>query len=91
MKMIRNRTRKPVRIPLPGGRMLHLGPAREGQISDHALTRPALRTLLDDGTIEIVGESAHGPEQGQPGDDSHEATHGFRRTVTGFSKGDKRG
>lgn len=91
MKMIRNRSARPIRVPLPGGKTLHLGPGKEGQVSPQALNRPAVQALLGNGTIEVVGESAHGPGLGRAAASPHAETRGFRRTVTGFSKGDKRG
>ena len=36
MKTIRDRTRAPIRVTVPGGRALFLGPAKTGQIPDQA-------------------------------------------------------
>ncbi|PYT07865.1 MAG: hypothetical protein DMF49_06880 [Acidobacteria bacterium] len=63
MKTIVNKTRKPMRIGLPGGKTLHLGPARTGQISDEASQAPGIRRLVEAGEIEIVGEESH-PQSG---------------------------
>ena len=63
MKTIINKTRKPMRIGLPGGKTLHLGPARTGQISDEASQAPGIRRLVEAGEIEIVGEESH-PQSG---------------------------
>jgi hypothetical protein len=52
---ISNKTKRPLRIPLPGGKKLHLGPGRTGQISPKAIDHPALKKLIDDGEVEIVG------------------------------------
>ena len=46
MKTIRNKTPRPIRITLAGGKVLHLGPARTGQIGDEAVTRPSVQALL---------------------------------------------
>ena len=40
MRTVRNTTQLPVRVPLPGGKTLHLGPAKTGQISDQAAEGP---------------------------------------------------
>lgn len=61
MKTIRNKTQKPLAVPLPRGKRLFLGPGKTGQIASNADEHPPLKTLLDAGEIEIVGEG-HGPD-----------------------------
>ena len=56
MKQIRNATRRPVRVPLAGGKVLHLGPLAAGQVSEDSLERPAFRELVAEGF------DAHSPE-----------------------------
>lgn len=60
MKTILNKTRKPIKIRLPGGKLLHLGPAKTGQVSDQASELPSFQKLLKKKQIEILGEG--GPE-----------------------------
>jgi len=69
MKTIRNLTRKPVKIPLPGGKSLRLGPNRDGTIQDKAADHAAVLAMVEDGTIAIFdGSSAgHGPRTGKGG------------------------
>ena len=43
---IRNKTRLPLRVPLPGGKKLHLGPGQAGQVTPKALEHPPLKALL---------------------------------------------
>ena len=50
-----NKSKAPLRIPLPGGKKLFLGPGKTGQISPNASEHPPLKKLLDEGAIEIVG------------------------------------
>ena len=50
---LRNKTRRPIRVPLPGGKRLHIGPGGTGQISPKATTHPPLKKLLDAGDLEI--------------------------------------
>jgi len=59
-----NKTKRPLRIPLPGGKKLHLGPGKTGQIAPKAADHPPLKKLLDEEEIEIVGE---GRSQGTGG------------------------
>ncbi len=58
MAAVTNKTAKPLSIPLPRGKTLHLGPRKSGQISSHDLEHPALRKLVDAGAIEIVAEDS---------------------------------
>src|SRR5438034_1054925 len=58
MAAVTNKTAKPLSIPLPRGKTLHLGPRKSGQISAHDLEHPALRKLVDAGAIEIVAEDS---------------------------------
>ena len=51
---IRNTTKRPLRVPLPGGKKLFLGRAGKGQISAGALDHPPLKELLDSGAVEVV-------------------------------------
>ena len=56
MKEIRNKTRVPLRVPLPQGKTLHLGPLQNGEVGANALEHPPFKKLVDDGKIEILGD-----------------------------------
>ncbi len=90
MKIIRNKTGKPVKVALGQGKVLHLGPGKTAQVSAHATESPALRALVDAGTIEIVGEgsggSAPAPEKGSP---VRESTHGHPQPRVVLPKGNR--
>jgi hypothetical protein len=77
---ITNKTRKPLSLPLPGGKRLFLAPGKTGQVSPKALEHPLIAKLIEAGDIEtgaggtkVKGGSsgrgpAHpGPRQGGPG------------------------
>jgi hypothetical protein len=51
---ISNKTKRPLRVPLPGGKKLHLGPGKIGQITAKAAEHPPLKALIDAGEIEIL-------------------------------------
>ena len=51
-----NKTKRPLRIPLPGGKKLHLGPGNTGQISPKAAQHPPLKKMADEGEVEIVDD-----------------------------------
>ncbi len=62
---ISNKTKRPLKISLPGGKLLRLGPGRIGQIAPQAAEHAAVKKLLDAGEIEIVngGKSQGGSIQ----------------------------
>jgi len=52
-KEIRNTTTAALKVPLPHGKALHLGPNQLGHVSHHDLEHPPLKKLLEDGSIEL--------------------------------------
>jgi hypothetical protein len=56
MKIVQNKTTRPLSIPLPRGKKLHLGPGKSGQIVSTAAEHPALKQLVEAGEIEILDE-----------------------------------
>ena len=58
MKSIVNKARKPLRIALSRGRVLHLEPGKAGQIATKDAERDAFSKLVDAGEVEIVGEGS---------------------------------
>jgi hypothetical protein len=90
MKTIVNKTHKPLKIRLHGGKVLHLGPARTGQIGDDAAGEPTVRRLIEAGEVEIVGDGAHPGSTAQgPSSTPHEATHGHSPTTVVLPKGNR--
>jgi len=92
MKTIVNKTVLPVRVPLPGGKVLHLGPKKTGQIADGAAEHPALVKLIEAGTIELQGEGgeagagdAAAGGEGAPG----ESTHGKAKSSVMHRRGQR--
>jgi hypothetical protein len=60
MKTVKNKTQTPISVPLPGGRKLHLGPGKSGQIAANASEHQLLiKRLVDAGKIEILDEGSH--------------------------------
>ncbi|MBI5506443.1 MAG: hypothetical protein HY899_16755 [Deltaproteobacteria bacterium] len=66
MRSIKNLSAAPLRVPLPGGKTLHLGPGESGSIRDEAAEHPALHKLAEAGTLE-VGASTPGTGVAQAG------------------------
>jgi hypothetical protein len=65
---ILNTTKRPLKIKLPGGKVLRLGPGNTGQINPKAAEDPAVKKLIEEGVIEIQGEGGSGGHQGGGGD-----------------------
>ena len=59
MRTVINKTRRPIRISLPRGKTLFLGPGGRGQVHEDALERPSFKKLIEVGDIEVIG--AGGP------------------------------
>jgi hypothetical protein len=53
MRTVKNASASPLRIPLPGGKTLHLGPGKTASIRDSATEHPALKKLCDSGQVEL--------------------------------------
>jgi len=51
---IRNKTKRPLRVLLPAGKKLHLGPGGTGQVVPKALEHPPLKKLIEAGEIEVL-------------------------------------
>ena len=54
MKTITNTTVRPLRIPLPNKKVLHLGPRQSGHLSVHDVDHPPLKKLVEAGDVRIV-------------------------------------
>lgn len=88
MKTIRNKTQQPLRVPLPGGKTLHLGPRKDGQIADNAAEHAGLRRLVEAGSIEILGEGERSDEGANPKTVA-EDTHSHARTKFRRGQGER--
>lgn len=89
MKTVINKTPTPLRVPLPRGKSLHLGPRQTGQIRNEAADFPALKKLVDDGKIELVEAGNHEKNAGWQGSAPHETTHAQRKSSFRQKSGDR--
>ena len=86
MPTSRNKPPASLRVPLPGGKKLHLGPGQTGQVSPKAVDHPAVSALVDAGKIEITDEGqtrtgrSVGAHQATPTGTTHHSTGGTRST-----------
>ena len=89
MKIISNKTRKPIKIGLGGGKFLHLGPLKTGQIADHEADRPAIQKLVEAGEIEILGEGGHAEGGGDSGPAPQESRQGHPQNTLQRPRGNR--
>ncbi len=68
MKTVKNLSASPLRVPLPAGKTLHLGPNESGSIRDAAAEHPALKRLVEAGSLEVgAGTPGAGMSDGGSG------------------------
>ena len=86
MPTIRNKTRKPLSVPLPGGKRLHLVPGKDGQVAPKALEHPPLLALVEAGELEITeggkrtGSGGSSGKTGLSSSQGHQPSKGVRHT-----------
>lgn len=72
MRELRNKTSQPLRIPLPGGKSVFVGPGKVAQIADNAVEHTSVKKLLEEGSIEILGSTTgHASEKGSAKSRAH--------------------
>ncbi len=89
MKSIVNKTRKPIKIPLPGGKTLYLGLAGSGQIPDEAVERPAFKKLVETGKIEVLDGADRPKAGGKRSTRVQQSTHGHPAGKKMSTRGDR--
>jgi hypothetical protein len=88
MKTVVNKTHQPLKVPLPQGKVLHLGPDKTGEINDNAADHPPLKKLVEDGQLEIQSGAEHeGPGGGRG--TGHAFTHGHPQGKVVHRRGDR--
>ena len=88
MATIRNKTRKPLKVPLPGGKFLRLAPAKDGEVNAKAVDHPPLVKMIEAGDIEVVrqgksGSGKGGSSHGLSGVTGHDPDKTIRKTGDG--------
>lgn len=76
MKTIKNKTNRPLRVPLPRGKTLHLGPNKSGQIAFEAVEHAGLKKLIEAGELELVEEESGSGGEGGAGNKAGGAAQG---------------
>ena len=89
MKTVRNTTHTPLAVPLPGGKTLHLGPLKTGEIATPAAEHPPLMRLVEEGKLEVFdGSPADGPGAAAGGH-VHASTSGHHPSLKSGRRGDR--
>jgi hypothetical protein len=84
MKTVLNKTRGPLKVHLSQGRVLHLGPAKTGQISVHDADRGSVKKLVEAGQLEVLDEGRHveaggGEASGRPNSHGHHPSFAVKK------------
>jgi hypothetical protein len=89
MKTLINKTEAPIKIPLPGGKTLRLGPGKAGQIRDEATEHAAVKKLIEAGDVEV--HEGTGRQSGIVGGGTlpNQASRGQARATFRQRKGDR--
>lgn len=89
MKTILNKTPRPLKVPLPRGKVLHLGPKKSGEIADGAADHAPLAKLVEAGELEILGHGIS-TDPGRPSSGPvHASTHGHHPASNSHNRGDR--
>ena len=89
MTTLLNKTHGALRVSLPRGKTLHLGPGQTGQIANQDLKHPAVKCLIDAGKIEAQDSAASKTSVRTQERAPHESTHGRRPRDTSQFKGER--
>ena len=89
MKTVINKTNAPLKVSLPRGKALHLGPKKSGEIRDEHADHAAVKKLVDAGSIEIFDGHKGANATTGSGNSPHEATHGLAKSRISQKTGDR--
>ncbi len=89
MKTVTNKTRTPLKIPLPRGKSLHLGPGKTGQLRDDAAEHAGVKKLVEAGSIEIFDGGKTGVGASGATSEPHAASKGFAKSGAKARSGDR--
>ncbi len=89
MKTVTNKTRAPLKIPLPRGKSLHLGPGKTGQLRDDAAAQPRIKKLVEAGSIEIFDGGKTDAGASGTASAPHTASRGFAKSGAKSRGGDR--
>jgi hypothetical protein len=86
---ILNKTHEPLRVPLPRGKTLHLGPGQTGQIAHQDLEHGPVKRLIKEGKIEVQDTGTSNGSRDAQERAPHESTRGRQSHGTSQFKGER--
>ncbi len=89
MRTIVNKTNRPLKIHLPQGKVLHLGPRKEGQVAPHALESAGVKKLVDVGDLEVLSDGMHPGSADRNSSKAAADTHGHHPNTSVRRRGDR--
>lgn len=89
MITILNQTPRFLRIHLSRGKVLRLGPRKEGQISVHDADGDTVKKLVADGAVRIMGEGPRAGASSPANPAARTDVHGHHPRLSGVRRGDR--
>ena len=89
MKPIITKPRRALKIKLSQGRVLRLGPSKEGQIATHEAERESVQRIIEAGEVEIFDDLSSGTGSAGKGKGGPAKSQGFHRQFSGSKRGDR--
>lgn len=89
MKTVKNKTHRPLRVPLPRGKVLHLGPQQEGQVAGGTLEHAPFQKLVEAGDIEVLDDGGKALPHAPKGEGGQPSTQGHGHPTTAFHTGER--
>jgi hypothetical protein len=89
MPTIINKGLKPLRVSLPGGKILHLAVGHRGAISEDAVETKSVKKLVESGAVEIEPDE-HSSHSHGGGSMVHTNTRGSGKATTAIHSGGDR-
>ena len=89
MITILNQTSRFLRIHLSRGKVLRLGPRKEGQISTQDADGDTVKQLVADGTVEVMGEGPQGGGSSPANPAARTNVSGHHPRLSGGRRGDR--
>ena len=89
MRTIVNKTHRPLKVRLPQGRVLHLGPLKEGRVPPQALESPGIKKLVEAGDLEVMGSESRSSSATRGTGNAATDTLGHHPSTAVRSRGDR--
>ena len=89
MKTVTNKTHGPLKVPLPRGKSLRLGPLQSGQISHNDVDHEPLQRLVEGGDLEVLDDKSNAHLEHEHGKGPRASTQGHHPATAARSTGDR--